>query len=339
MFEPIKRKIKDSALGISVLEHFYYRKAIERFKVFYINPVSKRKSYNKRLDNQAFIYIISRLSDDSAGLCDRLNSMVNMYESTLQLDVNYKIAHLYPFDIYNYLRPNEVDWRIREDQIIYDRRLVQVNDVLMQSYLYHWLAKKALNVARKKGKLQVHIYGNPCHIVLEPEKFSKLFHELFKPCDELQKLIDWNKSQIGGEYISATTRFQNLLGDFYEGEKYKTLETEEEKQDYIARCIAQIEEIHKKHPDKKILVTSDSMRFLNEAKLLPYVYVNPGKLVHLAYTENSDYDLHMKSFVDLYTIADAQKVYFLNTGKMLRKSSFAQTAAMINQREYEMVEF
>lgn len=264
--------------------------------------------------------------------------MVNMYESAKELGVKYKIAHFQPFDIYNYLKPNEVDWRITQDQILYDKRLVQVNRIHAERYNLLWLPKKAYERAVRKGKLQIHIYGNPERIGDDAAKFSKSFHELFKPSDELLKLVDINKSQIGGEYVSITTRFQNLLGDFYEGEKYKVLETEKEKLSYINSCIAKIEEIHQKHPDKKILVTSDSQRFLETAKELPFAHVNPGKLVHLSYSTNTDYYVHMKSFVDLFTIADAQKVYLLKTGKMY-KSKFAYTAAMINQREYEVIEF
>lgn len=261
-----------------------------------------------------------------------------MYECAKRLGLKYKIAHFYPFNIYDYLKPNNVDWYIPEEQIMYDTRLVQVNKIRAKRDCYQWLSEKAYNATIKKRKLQIHIYGNPHCIDSDIEKFSRLFKELFKPSDELKRLVDWNKSQMGGEYVSVTTRFQNLLGDFYEGDKCITLETEEKKQDYIARCITQIEEIHKKHSDKKVLVTSDSLRFLEMAKQLPYVHVNPGTLVHMAYSTNTDYNVHMKSFVDLYTIADAQKIYLLSTGKMY-KSHFAYTASLINLREYGVIEF
>ena len=322
-----------------IFKNLYHGCALEKFLVFYLHTVPIKYKYYKTQYNPIFIYYCG-VGSAKTGLCDRLRSMVNMYESAKELGVKYKIAHFYPFDIYNYLKPNEVDWRINQDQILYNKKLVQVNKILARRSFYYWLPKKAYKIAKRKSKLQIHIYGNPNFFDDNDniEKYSKLFNELFKPSDELQNIIDLNKLQIGGEYVSVTTRFQNLMGDFYEGEKFKTLETEEEKQDYISRCIAQIEIIHKKHPDKKILVTSDSMRFLDVAKHLPYAHVNPGNLIHMAFTTNTDYDVHMKPFVDLYTISYASKVYLLKTGLMY-KSAFAKTAALINLREYEVIEF
>lgn len=325
---------------ITLFKRLYHGSVLEKFLVFYLHPIPiKNKYYNTKDYNPLFIYVCG-VGRAKAGLCDRLRSMVNMYECALRLGIKdrYRIMHFKPFDLYCYLKPNKIEWRISKDEILYDKKIVQVNKILARRSFYYWLPKKAYKIAIRKSKLQIHIYGNPNFIDDDIMKYSKLFNELFKPSDELQKIIDWNKSQIGGKYVSVTMRFQNLMGDFYEGEKFKMLETEEEKQDYILRCITQIEIIHKKHPDMKILVTSDSMRVLEVAKHLPFAHVNPGNLVHVAFTTNTDYDVHMKPFVDLYTIADASKVYLLKTGKMYN-SAFAKTAALINLREYEVIEF
>lgn len=200
------------------------------------------------------------------------------------------------------------------------------------NHLYRWIEE-----ASKTNKRQIHLYGNSYAIT--DNEISTLFHTLFIPTDELQKQIEWNKNQIGGPYISVTTRFQNLLGDFYEGDNYRTLETEDIKENYMKRCLEKVEEIHNQHPDKRVLVTSDSLLFLTAANKLSYTYVNPGKVVHMKYTNNASHAVYLKSFVDLLTIADAEKVYFIATGKMYRNSGFARTAACINNREYEFVYF
>lgn len=282
-----------------------------------------------------------------SGLCDRLRGMCGVYQICKELGLEYKIAHFVPFALYDYLEPNKVDWRIEEKDIEWDTRLVKIMSWHGAALLRPWPTshndthnfhfrqfKKVL--AKVKNKNQVHVYNNlEC---VKYEDINGLFHELFKPTEELQKLVDWNKEQIGGAYISITTRFQNLIGDFYEGKSFGELATEEEKQDYISRCIKKIEEIHNQHPDKNVLVTSDSVRFLDVAKQLPYVHVNPGKRCHLSHVKDAGHMVYLNSFVDLLTIADATKTYQLVTGRMY-KGFFTKTAAAINSRPYELVQF
>ena len=273
--------------------------------------------------------------------------MVSIYKVCKDENLPFKIGHFNPFNLNDYLIPNEVDWNIVEDEVDMSTKNVLIVKSTMPSViksgmswkegsLFHekYLKKKLRNVGASIR--QVHMYTNAR--LVTKSQFSMLYNELFKPTDELKYLVDWNKKQIGGPYISITTRFQNLLGDFYEGKNFGVLETEEEKVEYINRCLKKVEEIHRRHFDKKVLVTSDSARFLNEANRLPFVHVNPGKLAHIQYTTDASHDVYMKSFVDLLTIADADKVYLLITGRMYR-SGFAETASFIHKRDYEDVRF
>ena len=280
------------------------------------------------------------------GLCDRLQGMVSIYKVCKEEHLEYRIGHFYPFNLSDYFKPNKVDWTIAEDDVDLSTHNAMIIKSTMPSVKktgMPWREGAQIHESYLKYKLhhvgkrkrQVHMYTNAR--LTTKEEFSDLFHELFSPSEELQRLVEWNEEQIGSPYISITTRFQNLLGDFYEGEQYGTLEKEEEKRNYIVKCLSKIEEIHLKHPDKKVLVTSDSSTFLKEAKNLPYVHVNPGKLAHIQYT-NGDDDVYLKSFVDLLTIANAEKVYLLITGRMYR-SGFAETASFINKADYEDVYF
>ena len=281
------------------------------------------------------------------GLSDRMHGMISVYKLCRELGLEYKLAHFHPFDISLYLQPNKVDWYIPEEYVDMNKHNVVIVDCPIlpnkitgftdrQGFYYHLnRLTKALKKASKKGK-QIHVYSNTS--LTTPEEYNEYFHELFKPSEDLQRQVDWNLRQIGGEFVSVTTRFQNLMGDFYEGKLYKELDTEEEKQEYIRKCICKVEEIHGKHPDKKMLVTSDSARFLGEAKKLPYVHIIPGKLVHMQFTTDSAYEDYLKNFVDLLTLSEAQKVYLIQTGTMYL-SHFAETASMINNRPYEVIRF
>lgn len=102
----------------------------------------------------------------------------------------------------------------------------------------------------------------------------------------------------------------------------------------------QIDKLHKQTGNNKlILLTSDSITFLNEAAAhLPYVRTIKGKIVHMDYTLNATFDIYLKSFVDMLTLSHADKIYLLKTDNMY-KSGFAYRAAAINNTPYEYVEF
>ncbi|MBO7293794.1 MAG: hypothetical protein J6U65_00085, partial [Bacteroidaceae bacterium] len=93
------------------------------------------------------------------------------------------------------------------------------------------------------------------------------------------------------------------------------------------------------HPDTRVLITSDSTTFLQRvAAQLPYVFTIPGKVVHMDYTLDANFEIYMKSFVDLLTLSHAQKVYLLKTGDMY-KSGFAKRAAKISDAAYQEIIF
>ena len=169
-------------------------------------------------------------------------------------------------------------------------------------------------------------YGN--------SRFAELFGKLFKPAPRLQNLIDYHKEQIGGKYISISFRFTTLLGDFTDctGAALPVAE----RQPLIEKCLHAISEIAKTAPSHdRILVTADSSTFLAQAAALSHVYVIPGKVGHIDY--DNDDDVNMKTFLDFLLIADAEAVYLCKSGKMY-KSAFAQTAAMVHNKPFEVKE-
>ena len=60
--------------------------------------------------------------------------------------------------------------------------------------------------------------------------------------------------------------------------------------------------------------------------------------MHMSYSNNKDFDVHLKSFVDLMMLADATKLYLLVTKPMFH-SGFAESASFINNRPYEVIKF
>ena len=93
-----------------------------------------------------------------------------------------------------------------------------------------------------------------------------------------------------------------------------------------------------RHPNEKFLITSDSRKFLDIIDKIEWVYTIPGTLVHMSYTPVHDFETHLKSFVDLLMLADAEKLYLLVTDDMFH-SGFAESASLINNRPYEVIKW
>ena len=85
-----------------------------------------------------------------------------------------------------------------------------------------------------------------------------------------------------------------------------------------------------------ILVTSDSNRMTDAATSIPYVFTNHGKAVHVDTVDSAEMDLYLKSFVDFYLLAGAQKVYSVSTKEMYT-SEFPLYAALTGNVPFERI--
>jgi hypothetical protein len=87
-----------------------------------------------------------------------------------------------------------------------------------------------------------------------------------------------------------------------------------------------------------MLITSDSITFLNNVKALPFVYVIPGELAHIAFSLNKSNEVYMKSFVDYFLLSNAKKVYLIVDDRMYN-SGFPYRAALYNNVPYEIRQY
>lgn len=269
------------------------------------------------------------------GLSDRFRGIVSVYQECKRQGLDFKI-HFETPNLIDYLEPNEYDWYIKDEDICYDTKRVYPCTILTYRSLED---KKEPEVQRsilrwflKKDYEQIHVYTN---MRSGDGEYGKLFHELFKPCKELQEQIDNHVAKLGGEkqYDAMVFRFRQLLGDFKEGGE--TL-PESEREEYIQRCMRLVAKEHESNPDKKMLVTSDSITFLNRLAALPYVYVIPGEVVHIGFTYDAAKKTYMKSFVDYYVLSYAAQVTLVRD-KLMYHSGFALRAAMLNGAMYNEV--
>lgn len=277
------------------------------------------------INNNTVVYMADKYVS-FGGLADRLRGIISLYDWCKRNNKVFKIYFQEPFSLSHYLVPNLYDWQIYDS--VYQGKSVLIDTpphltdvVKFQNYMFD----KYLT----RGEMQINCYTN-ADLVSNKSKFSSLFNELFKPSDELKKLLDGYQVFFGKKYISVSFRFVKLLGDFNDCID-KTL-TEKEQQKLIKKCIDALVEINNMNHGTKMLVTADSSKFLEEVKKLEFVVVLPGEIGHSNYSHSEA--AHMKTFLDFMMIANASKIYLARTSQMF-KSGFARKASMVNNVPFE----
>lgn len=288
------------------------------------------------LNDRIVIYMVQPETTFSGGLSDRLRGITSIYAECKRLNLPFRIV-FEPFQLQNYLVPNQYDWQIKPEDICWNTKTVYPCTILTYNNNLHnraqfYAQKSLLNYYLKKRYKQIHIFSN---MAIADKEFSVLFKELFRPSERLQKQIQYHLTQLGGarKYISLTFRFRQLLGDFKEG---GNILPELEREAYVKKCIKGVEALHSAYPLESILVTSDSGTFLERLAFLDYVYLIPGTVVHMGFTFDANQDTYMKSFVDYFMLSNAKKVFQM-TDKLLFRSGFPQRAAMLNDVPYEEI--
>ena len=187
----------------------------------------------------------------------------------------------------------------------------------------------------KKGK-EYHCYNYTGDLLPKVfsdtgEEWASLFNELFVPNAEIKNRI----SQTGfndKSYVAVHFRFVNALENF-EGNYYNALSTQEEKDNLIERCKNGLMEIKKKNPNQEILVFSDSKVFLNSIQDLPVCTLDSSSVGHISFTHSDNSVL--KTFLDLFMISRASKVYVVHAPELYNSSCFALVGARIGNIDFE----
>lgn len=262
----------------------------------------------------------------AGGMCDRFKGMICAYAWAKANGYSFRIIHDDPYKLSDYIKPATVDWIPKEGEISTSARGTKL-------FLNRSEKGERFLKYNPDGR-QLHYYGNLNFLDKINAKYGtdykwgKLFKELFVPCEELQNLVE--SLTPSGEYVSASFRFQKLLGDF--DEKYhSSLNTAEERQALMDACLDAIRTIKEDNPGMSVLVTSDSTTFIEEASKIEGVFTVPGKRVHIQYDTTAQADEYMTCFLDFYLLTGSQKLYRVCKGKMY-KTGFPVTAAMVNDR-------
>lgn len=294
-----------------------------------------RNYKNKTGNDSSFSGVIMMFDGKAAqpGLADCLRAIASVYYICKTNNIPFKVYYNHPFDLSDYLIPNEYDWTISDEEITYSKNkafpivCTSYNAIFGESNLIlqkEYLLKKLKNV---NGK-QIHLYTNTfCY----DEHFNAMYKELFGLSARLAQRIDDNMRYIGGRYISASFRFATLLGDLKD--TFGIPLSVDDRELLMQRCIIAIKDLYENNQQyKKILVTTDSVSFAERIQeRLPYVYIIPGDMGHLAY--NGADEVVLKTFLDLLLISKAETVYLIRT-EIMYQSGFAKRAALIGNKPF-----
>lgn len=303
----------------------FHKNEKNHIKKYYKYPVQNPQKIRKG------IVVMVDGREIHGGFADRLRGICSIYQFCKNNNINFSIYYTDPFRLEDYLLPNQVQWICKDDEISFDSRYSYPIFLYewMFPHKYHKLYLKLRTIFSHKKQLQVYTNSHFYY-----ESFSTQFQSLFKPTPHLLNVINVNMRSINSKYIAMVFRFQQLLGDFKEGD-FKTLNFHEQ-EELIERCIRKVKELW--DGTQKILITSDSKKFLDKINYLEFVHIIPGNIVHIDYTKDANYETYLKSFIDFYMIANAEKIYLLKTGDMYQ-SGFPKSASKVYNKPFELIEF
>lgn len=300
-----------------------------------INSIRRDYTFSLRKENVPNLVISCLDSRTTAhGFADRLKGMISCFAYAKAIGVPFRIEHISPFDLLDYLVPNQYEWSLKPGEKSMNLLYVSPCFFICTVLGYHSL--KFLRISRKR---QCHLFTNLNYLAdinskfKKDYKFNELFSELFKPSVVLQKELFNHLRQLSTSegFISVSFRFMQLMGDFKDC--YGEVLPEKEKKELIDKSLSVIRQLHEKE-HKRVFVTSDSHLFIEEAAKLDCVYVVPGKIGHIGFS--NDDDVFLKMFVDFMLISQANHVYLAYSGKMYN-SNFSRTAALSGGVPFDVI--
>lgn len=271
---------------------------------------------------------------NAGGLCDRLWGAVSTWLYCKDNGLEFRLHFVSPFNLSDYLVPAHIKWEIEEKELCYDSRVAQP---LVIKCLGFGREDEMSHIGKafSKGIRQLHVYTN-AHSMRA--RFHEGFNDLFRPSDVLATALDNVWRDNGDDYVSISFRFVRLFGDF-EDVNWPVLPDEESREQMIQRGLSAIRQVRSMHPGKKVLVTTDSVTFLNRAKEIDGVFVVEGEIRHVDFSSaGGDALPHLKTFLDLLLISRAKHVY-LGINDQVYRSTFAKTASMIGNCPFDEIEF
>jgi len=294
-----------------------------------INILRRYRFWGKKV-KPGIIFFIDRTFRNHGGFSDRIKQILGIYAYCKMNDISFGLIHNQPFELSTYLKP-KYNWEVSEEEI--GKNLFYSKPV----YLGKCSEEKQEKLLRSRTK-QLHLYVNSnwsMFIRKGNYTIGNLFNELFIPIPEISDYVIESRKKYH-YWDSVVFRFQSLLGDFNESSKNlysKTTLNEREKFRLKEICY---EYVKKEAEKKTLLVCSDSITFLKMVRDIPNVIFVPGELIHMDFTQDNNYQLHLKSFRDFFMISESDTIKSVGT-KFMYPTNFPKLAADLKGKKFDRV--
>ncbi len=220
------------------------------------------------------LYLIMNEWNSPNGITDRFKAIVGSYYIAKCNGIDFHLIHRAGFDIRDYLQPNIVPWSAElSDFSILPWRTEKI------SYLPPYSSVPIVNkekqyICRKYiGKNNMEIMG----IKDWQNKWRELFLELFIPTQRVMDALA--DTDIPEHYTAVNVHFINSLGTF-EKTSYNTPLPEEDQEKLIAAVLKKISNCQEM-AESPIIVSSDSIRFLDVAAEKGFRTIDPAGTGHI----------------------------------------------------------
>lgn len=296
---------------------------------------SKKINFSEDIDKRKIIICFDGLFSHG-GLVDRLKGIVSFYEAAKILDYDFYIHFNHPFHLSHLLKPNKVNWEIKEKELKYNPLTTKV------LYLMDDFTVNPLDLLRNLKGQTFFVYSNVDYFKTMHKDNSEAenqkawrsnYNELFTVTDQLNKEIQKIDS---ADSIVFHARFASLMGDFKDSSSIVIQENK--KKELINKLIQKIQVTSMLHPNKKIYVLSDSIIFLNYIKQNTSFIVLEGSPKHIGIkNKHTDLDSHYKTFVDFYFMTKCDALYLLKFDQMYN-SGFSKYAAIVGNKKFTILQ-
>ena len=267
------------------------------------------------------------------GFTDRIKGIVSLFHFCLVKNMDFRILYNFPFELSDYLEPNEYNWLIDDKSVPSNFFRTSFVNLVGDASIDRL---KELNVRKS-----VVAYANRdvTHLLNEfygtSYTWGQLYHRLFKPSAKLQQQVDYHSNILGDDYVAVHFRFVGMFGDFNES---PFVDISEQQKEHILRAnIDFLDDMAKRFTDRKIFVASDSSFFIDNIKHIGNVYALSGDIQHIDNRMNANKEeAFMRLLLDFYLIAGSSRVYSVATDKMYR-SELPMYAAKLYDVDFERI--
>ncbi|PKH67689.1 hypothetical protein CXF59_07220 [Flavobacterium sp. ALD4] len=271
------------------------------------------------------------------GLLDRIKGIISFYEAAKILEYDFFIYFNHPFELNEFLLPNEVSWNIDKREMnfsVFDSKVIYG----MNDFNFNPLDEI------KKSKVQNYlVYANIDYLPTlyknntqkENERLWRTnFTELFVKSIVLENELITLPSL---KRLVFHLRFTSLMGDFKD--TTQNILNLEERILLIGEIMLQINEKVGDCPSELVYVVSDSSFFLDYIKEYTKFNVLPGKPIHVDFSNNDviSNQSHLKTFLDFFFISECDCIVMIRLDLMYY-SSFSRYAAILGDKPFSIIQ-